>query len=333
MANYDSFLSTDRDRLSRELEWAQQQLKSSLLQLEGFQKEREALAREAEIARSERDAATAALAKGRADLEDSLAETAGLRKALHEHPNAAAEALPDDDLPVDFAPLEEPIFEPGWSRALESLRKTLASSYLQMRRLSGSPLQDGQRAALRLAAGGIVQAQEVVRVIGEYIDQGPGDMIQGNLAAAVSASLAAWDGALRKRGIKVIRRVDGETARIRYAPEPLRVAFYQIIRNAYEALPRGGSLGVTSWREIGTGQVSLAFSDSGPGFSQDALEKRFIPFSSSKPGHLGLGLAVVQRVVQRLGGTVSAQNSPQGSAVVILRFPLEAEVQARPAAP
>ena len=101
--------------------------------------------------------------------------------------------------------------------------------------------------------------------------------------------------------------------------EMVRRAALNLILNAVDAMPHGGSLVVTSY-ESPTG-FELEIADSGPGLSEEVKRKLFEPFYSTKSNGTGLGLAVVYHVAEAHGGTVTAVNCPEGGAAFTLHIP------------
>jgi len=99
----------------------------------------------------------------------------------------------------------------------------------------------------------------------------------------------------------------------------LRQAIANLVRNALEAMPRGGRLVVTSY--CGERGLELEVADSGPGLCVDGLRRAFEPFYTTKGNGAGLGLAYVRRVAEAHGGDVVAMNCPEGGAAFTLRFP------------
>lgn len=105
----------------------------------------------------------------------------------------------------------------------------------------------------------------------------------------------------------------------------LRQLFINIIRNAQEA--RGGEQAhmriVLRAEESGRERpgVSLSFSDDGPGFSDELLERIFEPYVTTKPRGSGLGLAIVRRIVEDHGGSIAVANGEAGGAVVRIWLP------------
>jgi signal transduction histidine kinase len=104
--------------------------------------------------------------------------------------------------------------------------------------------------------------------------------------------------------------------------ELLSRALAQLLVNAVEAMPAGGSLIFTSYQ--GHGQYEIEVADSGPGLADDARRRAFEPHYSTKPGSAGLGLALVERIARAHGGIVAAQNCPDGGAAFTLQLPSHA---------
>jgi len=99
-----------------------------------------------------------------------------------------------------------------------------------------------------------------------------------------------------------------------------REAIVNLLLNAMEAMPDGGTVAVRL-HETGGG-VELVVADSGQGIAPDVKPRIFDPFFTTRPGHLGLGLTVVQAVVLRAGGRLDMQ-SGLGGTTVSLWLPAE----------
>jgi len=106
----------------------------------------------------------------------------------------------------------------------------------------------------------------------------------------------------------------------------LRRAVLNLVLNALDAMPDGGSLTVTA--TAGAYGVELEVADSGAGLSDEATERAFEPFFTTKCGGTGLGLAIVYRIAEVHGGDVTLQNCPDGGAAVTLRIPQQAAMEA-----
>jgi signal transduction histidine kinase len=91
--------------------------------------------------------------------------------------------------------------------------------------------------------------------------------------------------------------------------------------NAIEAGARRIAMAATVRPE--TGQVEWTVTDDGPGVPLELVERLFHPFFTTRAGHAGLGLALVQKVITLHGGQVHAGNLPQGGFRVRMLLPLQ----------
>ena len=92
--------------------------------------------------------------------------------------------------------------------------------------------------------------------------------------------------------------------------EKLRSVFRNLFRNAADAVEEGGGVRVQC-RDHRDG-VSVEIQDDGPGLNQEALEKAFTPFFTTKARGSGLGLAYSKKVIETLGGRISLSNRNDG---------------------
>lgn len=87
----------------------------------------------------------------------------------------------------------------------------------------------------------------------------------------------------------------------------LRQAFCNLIQNAADAMPEGGRL-VISAEQRGREAV-ITFSDTGVGIPGDGIKKIFLPFYTTKDAGVGMGLALVHKVITSHGGRIEAKSS------------------------
>jgi signal transduction histidine kinase len=111
--------------------------------------------------------------------------------------------------------------------------------------------------------------------------------------------------------------------------ELMKRAFMNIIKNGVEAMKGGGTLRIYVSRETPE-SATICFKDTGPGIPQDALDKIFNPFFTSKPGGTGLGLAIVHGIVEACSGRIAAGNAAEGGAVFEITLPKNAAARAAP---
>jgi signal transduction histidine kinase len=123
--------------------------------------------------------------------------------------------------------------------------------------------------------------------------------------------------------------------------EQLKQVFINLALNAVQAMPDGGRLTVRTRRphapvELGLSestprysadQVEVRFADTGAGIPEEALDRIFIPFYTTKTKGTGLGLAISQRIVKGHGGTIEVQSRVGEGTEFVIRFPSAAALE------
>jgi signal transduction histidine kinase len=177
--------------------------------------------------------------------------------------------------------------------------------------------------------------------------------IQTFLDFARPPTLEKWLGDAREaiqQTLELVRaRAEGQCVQIRcdLADRPLmieadheqlRQLFLNLLCNALDTLPQGGSIQITAVEsepasEQGAeaasqkdanpsiSRITIKIADSGPGVPKDLGDRIFEPYVSTKDTGTGLGLAICRRIVHSHGGDIIASNTPEGGAVFTVRLP------------
>jgi signal transduction histidine kinase len=99
----------------------------------------------------------------------------------------------------------------------------------------------------------------------------------------------------------------------------LKQAFFNLIKNAIQAMPNGGTLEIKC--DYDDDSVKLEFIDSGVGISSDAIGNVTAPYFTSKEEGHGLGLMVVERVVREHGAELEIESAPGKGTTFTIIFP------------
>ncbi len=102
--------------------------------------------------------------------------------------------------------------------------------------------------------------------------------------------------------------LDPETVRIKVDAEEIKQAIRNVIANAVEAMPNGGTLTVGT--QVGRKMVCIFIADQGPGITEEVRRKMFAPFFTTKARGTGLGLAVVGKAISRHRGKLFINSVP-----------------------
>jgi len=106
--------------------------------------------------------------------------------------------------------------------------------------------------------------------------------------------------------------------------EQLRQVFWNLARNALQAMPDGGTLRATL-QNHSPNRLRIAFSDTGRGMSPEQVEHLFEPFSSTTGG-TGLGLSIVYQIIRDHGGTINVRSRERQGTTITIELPSEKEV-------
>jgi PAS domain S-box-containing protein len=101
----------------------------------------------------------------------------------------------------------------------------------------------------------------------------------------------------------------------------IKQAFYNILKNAVQAMPSGGALQITLSETDRF--VAVAFSDAGPGISPWDLSAIFEPFYTTKSSGSGLGMMILQRIIRDHGGEIEVRTEPEHGTTVTVFIPRE----------
>jgi signal transduction histidine kinase len=105
----------------------------------------------------------------------------------------------------------------------------------------------------------------------------------------------------------------------------LKRTFINIIKNAFDAMPKGGMLTISSERKEHT--VSFSFNDTGTGMNQETLQKLWTPLFTTKAKGMGFGLAICKRVIEAHGGRISAESKMGKGTTIFIVLPYGLEVK------
>ncbi|MEO7351861.1 MAG: HAMP domain-containing sensor histidine kinase [Marmoricola sp.] len=151
------------------------------------------------------------------------------------------------------------------------------------------------------------------------------DRTRMDLAALAREAGVVWAGRARRAGIEVRLEVPDDPVWLESDPARLRQVLDALADNAVRVCPAGSIVVLAVGRDIET--ATLEVRDSGPGLTADDLAQAFEPgllhdrYAATRSGGQGLGLALVDRLVTRLGGTIGAGTAAEGGVAFVVRLP------------
>lgn len=123
------------------------------------------------------------------------------------------------------------------------------------------------------------------------------------------------------QNINVTMEVEDKAENIIADPDYLKRITANLTLNAIQAMPEGGKLTMHVYCDKTTNDVLITVKDTGVGIPEDIKPKLFIPMVTTKSKGQGFGLAVVKRMTEGLGGTISFESTEGKGTTFIIRLP------------
>ena len=191
----------------------------------------------------------------------------------------------------------------------------LVSGYVQM--IRDDPRTDERiRARLQTVDTQIQQVTRVLRTMLDYARR-PAGFEDASVSEIIERVREIAQPRLSRANIRAQISVAAGLPPIKADITQLEMALLNLVTNALDAMPDGGTLAISAApsRE----GIRLEVADTGPGIPPQILGRLFEPWATTKPlgQGTGLGLAIVRDVVRAHGGTIAAHNSSTGAVFVI----------------
>ncbi|MCC6526254.1 MAG: HAMP domain-containing protein [Polyangiaceae bacterium] len=167
--------------------------------------------------------------------------------------------------------------------------------------------------AAQLLAAIKAEVERLAQIAEQYLAAARAPRLElelGDAAAVVHACLRFVAPELRRAGVTTRLEVEDDLPPVVLDAARLRQALLNLIRNAREAMPRGGELRLYLSRTAEG--VALGVEDEGPGIPEEHRRTIFDPFFTTKERGTGLGLAVTRAVVEAHGGTIRCEPGREG---------------------
>jgi two-component system, sporulation sensor kinase E len=140
-----------------------------------------------------------------------------------------------------------------------------------------------------------------------------------NINAVIEESVAFLEAELKDRDILVELELDRSLPPLDIDRDQIKQAFYNIIRNAFQAMRSGGILRIRSGADETHEFVS--FSDTGGGIPPENISRVFEPYFTTRSTGSGLGLLIVRRIVRAHGGEIIIESEQNRGLTLTIRLP------------
>lgn len=192
---------------------------------------------------------------------------------------------------------------------------------LMERRLRKLPEEARQplRESIEIAKEEITRLDSIINQFLRALRPTPLQTRPENINAIVEESVAFLEAEIADRNILVEQELRPGLPLLEVDRNQLKQVFYNIIKNAFQAMKSEGILRIRT--DMDDGWVSISFSDTGGGISADQMSNIFEPYFTTKETGSGLGLMIVRRIVRAHGGEVNLVSTEGVGLTFTVRLP------------
>ncbi len=202
---------------------------------------------------------------------------------------------------------------------LNSLTIHLQLIERKLKRLKESKETRSLEDSIKVCRDEVTRLDGIIKNFLEAIRPRPPDLSEVNLPEVIEDVLRFQSKELTDRGLKVEGELPASTPIIMADRNQLKQVFFNLLKNAMEAMQPGGRLSIKVRTDDDS--VYVAIADTGSGIRADELAKLFQPYHTTKVSGHGLGLMIVQRIMRDHGGHVGIESKEGIGTVVTLQFP------------
>jgi signal transduction histidine kinase len=193
-----------------------------------------------------------------------------------------------------------------------------SSAQLLLKKADGAGQDPGAARILQAMYDEIGRLSQTVNDFLDYARPKQPRMHPVNMALVLDQAMVFLEREFTSKGVVVARDYPAELP-VLGDKDLLYRALFNILMNAVQAMEGAGTLTILG--RVEGGAVALSFTDSGPGFAPETLEKAADPFFTTKDHGTGLGLAIVATILDSHGAHLAFSNAESGGAQVTVTFP------------
>ena len=201
---------------------------------------------------------------------------------------------------------------------LNSLHIHLQLMERKVRKLDGKVKEELQE-AIAISRAEITRLDSIVTQFLQAIRPSKPVLHPENVNAIVDEALRFFGPEIADRDIVVEPELRPDLPPIELDRDQIKQAFYNVIKNSFEAMKRRGILRIRT--DMDATHVNVSFTDTGGGMSAESLSHVFEPYFTTKSSGSGLGLLIVRRIVREHGGEMAIESNEGKGLTLTIRLP------------
>jgi PAS domain S-box-containing protein len=199
----------------------------------------------------------------------------------------------------------------------------IAGATYNLKRHLGKRTDSETREALEIIEQDIQHSDKIINDLLEYSKEIHLDLRETNAKSITKDALA------QAKIPAEIRMVDStrNQPKILIDADKMRRVFVNLIKNAIDAMPKGGTLRITS-KNIDS-NLEIIFADTGTGMTKDAMEKIWSPMFTTKATGIGLGLPIAKRLVEAHEGSITVESKAGKGSSFTVTLPVRSSSESK----
>jgi signal transduction histidine kinase len=203
---------------------------------------------------------------------------------------------------------------------LNSLNIHLQLMERQARTLKGKERDELQH-SIEICRGEINRLDSIVTQFLRAIRPSRPELQPENINAIVEEAVRFFSAEIEARDIVVETELRSDLPLLQLDRGQMKQAFYNVIKNSFEAMKRRGILRIRT--DMDESHVRVSFIDTGGGMSAETLSHVFEPYYTTKERGTGLGLLIVRRIVREHGGELAIESTERKGLTLTIRLPFK----------
>jgi two-component system, sporulation sensor kinase E len=203
---------------------------------------------------------------------------------------------------------------------LNSLNIHLQLMERQARKLKGKERDELQQ-SIEICRGEINRLDSIVTQFLRAIRPSRPQVQPENINAIVEEAVRFFSAEIEARDIVVETELRSDLPLLQLDRNQMKQAFYNVIKNSFEAMKRRGILRIRT--DMDESHVRVSFIDTGGGMSAEILSHVFEPYYTTKVSGTGLGLLIVRRIVREHGGELAIESTEGKGLTLAIRLPFK----------
>ena len=203
---------------------------------------------------------------------------------------------------------------------LNSLNIHLQLMERQARKLKGNERDELQH-SIEICRGEINRLDSIVTQFLRAIRPSRPQLQPENINTIVEEAVRFFSAEIEARDIVVETELRSDLPLLQLDRGQMKQAFYNVIKNSFEAMKRRGILRIRT--DMDESHVRVSFIDTGGGMSAETLSHVFEPYYTTKERGTGLGLLIVRRIVREHGGELAIESTEGKGLTLSIRLPFK----------